>query len=122
MSVHFDLILPQANEERSKDRFAKRLAEIEAMPRAQDRAEALGALADAIMPDPEHILTLKDLAQAHGVSEATVRRYGHAGLLRPKISGGVLWFTLRDERRLGEILSCRRLGLSRAEIAKAVGS
>lgn len=66
----------------------------------------------------EQLYSVKELAQATGVTQRTIRFYEAKGLLCPRKVGATRVFAHRDLARMQLILRGKRLGFSLAEIGE----
>jgi DNA-binding transcriptional MerR regulator len=68
----------------------------------------------------ERELTIREMAETHGVSLRTLRYYELRGLLSPRREGRARFYSLEDSTRLKSILSGKEFGFTLAEISDSI--
>jgi DNA-binding transcriptional MerR regulator len=68
----------------------------------------------------ERELTIREMAETHGVSLRTLRYYELRGLLSPRREGRARLYSLDDSARLKNILSGKEFGFTLAEISESI--
>ena len=87
---------------------------------AKDGPNRSEAAAPARRPKPERELSIREMAETHGVTLRTLRYYELRGLLAPRRDGRVRFYSAEDSARLKNILSGKEFGFTLAEISDSI--
>ena len=68
----------------------------------------------------ERELTIREMAETHGVSLRTLRYYELRGMLSPRREGRARLYSVEDSARLKSILSGKEFGFTLAEISESI--
>jgi DNA-binding transcriptional MerR regulator len=77
---------------------------------------ALKSKEAALLPEPERLYGIAELAQEFGITTRAIRFYEAKDLLDPPRAGGARVYTKRERARLMLILRAKSIGFSLAEI------